>query len=138
MKHCYGFTCLSDRVKLREFKNDKLLLCLQYMMIKFESYLAINNNNNKSNAAIIQKIRLTQCLYSCDYSIFTRKKIIKMVCCCIVCSLKTKPISTFGVGDRIKAKPMEGVTYNPLGHSKCDKICHMDCYIKQTREKTNF
>ena len=54
MKHCYGCTYLSDRAKLREFKNDKLLLCQYYLMIKFESYLAINNNNNKNNSAIIE------------------------------------------------------------------------------------
>ena len=42
---------LSDRAKLREFKNDKLLLCLYYLMIKFESYLAVNNKDNKINTA---------------------------------------------------------------------------------------
>ena len=39
------------RAKLRVFKNDKLLLCLQYLVIKFESYLVINNNNSKNNTA---------------------------------------------------------------------------------------
>ena len=45
---------LSDRAKLREFKNDKLLLCLWYLMIKSESYLAINSNNNENNNTIIE------------------------------------------------------------------------------------
>ena len=48
MKHCYGFTYLSDRAKLREINNDN------NMMIKFESYLAVNNNNNKNNTAITE------------------------------------------------------------------------------------
>ena len=53
MKHCYTCIYLSYGAKLREFKNDKLLPDYSfhslYLMIKFESYLAINNNNNKNN-----------------------------------------------------------------------------------------
>ena len=49
LKHCYGCTYLSDRAKLRELKNGKFLICLYYLMNKFESYLEINNNNNKNN-----------------------------------------------------------------------------------------
>ena len=59
MKYCYGCIYLSDRAKLREFKNYKSLLCLYYLMIKFESFLAINNNDNKNNTATYDtKIRL--------------------------------------------------------------------------------
>ena len=49
MKHCYGYTYLADRAKLREF--GKLLFCLYNLIIKFEVYLAINNNTNKNNTA---------------------------------------------------------------------------------------
>ena len=42
---------LTLRAKLRVFRNGKLLFCLQLLMIKFENYLAIINNNNKSNTA---------------------------------------------------------------------------------------
>ena len=56
MKHSYPCPYLSDRAKLREFKNDKLLpdysVYRYYMMITFESSLAMNNNNNKNNTAI--------------------------------------------------------------------------------------
>ena len=56
MKLCYTCTYLSDRAKLRELKNGKLLpdysAYSYYLMIKFESYLTINNNNNENNAAI--------------------------------------------------------------------------------------
>ena len=51
MKHCYGCTNISDRDKLREFKNGNQLNDNQYQMIKFEGYVAINSNNNKSNTA---------------------------------------------------------------------------------------
>ena len=49
--HLWMHLTLTLRAKLRVFKNDKLLLCLKQLMIKFESYLIINNNNNKSNTA---------------------------------------------------------------------------------------
>ena len=62
-------------------------------MIKFESYLTINNNNNKSNAAI--KTRLALCLYSYEITLLILKKFIKMVSYCIVCNLTTKPMSIF-------------------------------------------
>ena len=38
-----GCTYLSDRAKLKELKNDKLLLCLYYLMIKFESWNQFHN-----------------------------------------------------------------------------------------------
>ena len=43
-------TNLSDWAKLRELEIDNELFYLgNYLMIKFESYLAINNNNNENN-----------------------------------------------------------------------------------------
>ena len=46
---------LSDRPQQREFNNDKLLLSL-ITDDQIESYLAINNNNNKINATYNKKV----------------------------------------------------------------------------------
>ena len=78
---------LSDRAKLREFKNDKLLLCLYYLMIKFESYLAVNNKDNKINTATPM-----------DDTPLIWQRVTKMASCCIVCNLTTETRVTFWVG----------------------------------------
>ena len=46
---------LSDRPQQRQFNNDKLLLSL-IPDDQVESYLAINNNNNKINATCNKKL----------------------------------------------------------------------------------
>ena len=46
---------LSDRPQQRQFNNDKLLLSL-IPDDQVESYLAINNNNNKINATYNKKL----------------------------------------------------------------------------------
>ena len=67
-----------------------------------------------------------------------KKNVTKMVSCCIVYNVTTKnPCQHFElVNDQIKAKLIElasyasDVTYQPLGHSKCDKVCDTDSYNK--------
>ena len=63
-------------------------------MIKFESYLAINNNDNENNTAIVE-IRLALSLYSYNDTLLICRKVTKVVCCCIICNLTTKPMPTF-------------------------------------------
>ena len=42
-----------------------------------------------------------------SYTLLIRKKVTKMVSCCIIWNLTTKPMPTFQVGDRMKAKLIE-------------------------------
>ena len=61
---------------------------------------------------------------------YFEKKVTKVVSCCIVCNLTTKPKQNFCVGGRIKDKLLlsyaSDVTWQPLGLSKFDKICDTD------------
>ena len=57
MKRCYGCTFLSDSAKLREHENVNQLLSV--VMIKFQSYLVNNPNNNKKNTAITENYTST-------------------------------------------------------------------------------
>ena len=78
-------------------------------MIKFESCLAINDNNNENNTAIIENYTSPMTIFFYLYS-FDLKKITKVVSCCIICDLITKSMPCF---DEIKDKVVEL-------HFKCD------------------
>ena len=54
-----------EQAKLKELMNDNQLLCLQYLTIKRERYLANsnnNNNNNNNNKNIINNRNITTIL----------------------------------------------------------------------------
>ena len=70
-------------------------------MIKFESYLAINNNNKNNTASYNKKLDhlYAYTIHSYGYTLLIWKKVTKMVSCCIVFNLITKPIPTFWVND---------------------------------------
>ena len=70
-------------------------------MIKFESYLANNHNNNKSNIAIIENYTSSILRLLWLHSPYL-KNVTKVVSCYIICILTTNTMSTFWVGDRIK------------------------------------
>ena len=57
-------------------------------MIKFESYLAINNNDNEINTATPM-----------DDTSLIWKRVTKVASCYIICNLTTKPRITFWVGE---------------------------------------
>ena len=61
---------MDAKLKLRGSKNDKLILWLKYLMIKLESDLAINNNNDKNNNAITENstssMPIVLWIYFCD------------------------------------------------------------------------
>ena len=60
-------------------------------------------------------------------------QVSKVVSYCIACNLTTKPMSTFWVGDQIKAKLSyaSDVTCQTQGHSKCAKFCDIDTTSRQ-------
>ena len=71
-------------------------------MIKFESYLANNRNNNKNNTAIIENYTSSMPYLSLyDYTLFIWEKVTKVVSCYIISNLTTIPMPKFWVGNRI-------------------------------------
>ena len=58
-----------------------------------------------------------------------------MVSCYIVGNVATRPMPTFSVGDRIEVNLSYAsyVTYQPPGHSKCDKIYDMDTTSRRAK-----
>ena len=69
-------------------------------MMKFESYLAINNNNNKNNAALANYNKKLDQLYAYTPLLICQKMSLKWLAnCFIVWNLTTKPMPTFWVGE---------------------------------------